>query len=677
MKLTLLLTCLLPYFVLQAQENSEWLSNIEITAEEESVGKDDSYIQKREYLLSHPLFINNTSAAEWEESGLLNEWQLESFLEYRRLLGPFVSLYELQSIPGWDIEMIRQLLPFIRLKEEGGLLTGNFSSLPEGNHMALLRWGRKNSDTEDWVGSPISFQARYKITYRNVWQMGLLADKDAGEPFLDKWNRKGFDFYSFHFFVRKQGRIEALALGDYTVNMGQGLMQWQQLAFKKGAGLGGIKRQGPVFRPYSSAGEYNFHRGAAVSLQYGQWHWNAFASFRRLDANIYKDSSNGYSKTISSLLKGGLHRTWAEAANRNQVLLTALGGSFQYKSQRFKAGINTVQYHFSLPVQRIAAPYNIYSLRGDQWANYSFDYSYTYRNFHFFGEVAVDTKKHPGLLQGVLMALDTKLDMAIVFRNLHKAYQALFSNAFTERTDPGNEKGMYCGITLRPFARWQIEGYIDWYRFPWLQYQVDKPGYGNDYLFQISYLPSKATRLTFRYREETKSENDPGIAGIRDNVKQVTKKQTRFQFDFTVSKAWRFRSRVDIMALPSRTDKELDRGFSAFTDFLFTPPRSLADLTLRIHLFETDSYASRVYAFENDLLFSNSIPAFSGRGFRWYLLGKIGLASIGHSNNKINIRVYMKFSQTLEREDMGSNNFRNSGKLLIMNDLKFQIITVF
>jgi len=49
--------------------------------------------------------------------------------------------------------------------------------------------------------------------------------------------------------------------------MGQGLIQWQSLAFKKSVDVTGIKRQSAVLCPYNSAGEFYFHRGAGITDQ--------------------------------------------------------------------------------------------------------------------------------------------------------------------------------------------------------------------------------------------------------------------------------------------------------------------------------------------------------------------------------------------------------------------------
>ena len=40
---------------------------------------------------------------------------------------------------------------------------------------------------------------------------------------------------------------------------------------------------------------------------------------------------------------------------------------------------------------------------------------------------------------------------------------------------------------------------------------------------------------------------------------------------------------------------------------------------IRLQYFETDGYNSRLYAYENDVLYSFSIPVFYGKGYRYYI----------------------------------------------------------
>ena len=82
-----------------------------------------------------------------------------------------------------------------------------------------------------YLGSPDKIFIRYSYNYKNLLQWGLLADKDAGEQLFKGSQKQGFDFYSFHFFARKLSIIKTLAIGDFTVSFGHGLIQWQSLAF--------------------------------------------------------------------------------------------------------------------------------------------------------------------------------------------------------------------------------------------------------------------------------------------------------------------------------------------------------------------------------------------------------------------------------------------------------------
>ena len=59
----------------------------------------------------------------------------------------------------------------------------------------------------------------------------------------------------------------------------------------------------------------------------------------------------------------------------------------------------------------------------------------------------------------------------------------------------------------------------------------------------------------------------------------------------------------------------------------------------RILYFDTDSYDTRLYAYENDVMYGSSTPVFSGRGYRYYAIFSYDL------NNKTTC--WLKISQSL------------------------------
>ncbi len=69
----------------------------------------------------------------------------------------------------------------------------------------------------------------------------------------------------------------------------------------------------------------------------------------------------------------------------------------------------------------------------------------------------------------------------------------------------------------------------------------------------------------------------------------------------------------------NKNSENKESGFLTFMDFIYKPMLANYSGVLRLQYFETDSYDSRIYAYENDVLYSYSIPAFSDKGFRYYL----------------------------------------------------------
>jgi DNA uptake protein ComE-like DNA-binding protein len=90
-----------------------------LTNAEEVEIEDDFYIVKLDQFRKHPINLNNTTADELKQLLLLSDLQIDNLLNYRRLLGKLVSLYELQAVPSWDSATIQKILPFIRVADDG------------------------------------------------------------------------------------------------------------------------------------------------------------------------------------------------------------------------------------------------------------------------------------------------------------------------------------------------------------------------------------------------------------------------------------------------------------------------------------------------------------------------------------------------------------------------------
>jgi DNA uptake protein ComE-like DNA-binding protein len=592
--------------------------------------EDDSYLQQLNIFQKNPVNINYASESDLKELRLLSPIQISSLISYRNYLGLLINIYELQAVPGWDIPTIQKIRPYISVSTNADFVSSIGERLKLGEHSILLRATQTLEKSKGFIIDPVVGKnfylgsqqrifMRYRYQYKNLLQYGVVGEKDAGEQFFKGNQKQGFDFYSAHVFARNIGMIKSLAVGDFTVNLGQGLTQWMSLAFKKSPDVLSTKREADVLRPYNSAGEIFFHRGVGITLAKKNWQATVFGSYKKVDANFAAgDTTQVQDDFITSFQISGFHRTQSEVADKGIQRQLAFGGNFSYKIKNLHLAINAVQFSFKYLLQKSTEPYNLFALAGKNFGNYSVDYSYTYNNFHFFGEVVTTNKKYPATINGLLISVANNVDMSFVYRNLSKGYQSLYTNAFTESSTPSNEKGLFSGITIRPTNAWRIDAYADFYKFPWLRFRVNAPTTGTDYVVQVDYKPNKIFEIYTRFKYESKSINfNPKDVTLSPVIPQP-KQNWRTQFSYKINTQFTFRNRVDVLWFDKKGEAK-ENGFLLYTDIIYKPALKPFSANMRVQYFETDGYNSRLYAYENDVLYSFSIPVFYDKGYRYYL----------------------------------------------------------
>jgi hypothetical protein len=644
------------------------LENLADATEEET--EDDTYLQQLAYLRKEPLNLNTATEDELQVFYFMTDLQIQNLIQYRNSLGNFINIYELQAVPTWDIQTIYKILPFVTIERKLIVREDVLSRFKGGDQSLLLRGtrilerakGYNKSLNTHYSGDRNHWLLRYRYQYKNLLQYGVTADKDAGELFFKGINSKGFDFYSFHVFTRNAGIFKGIAIGDYTVNLGQGLIQWQSLAFKKGAEVLSIKRQAATLRPYTSAGEFYFNRGAAATIQKGKIEATFFGSVKKISGNRSVDSLDH--EFFTSFLTNGYYRTRSEQEDKSSIKQVSFGGNISYKHKQLSIGLNAVHHQFSRPLQKRDEPYNVFALSGSSWDNASIDYSYTYRNLHVFGEAAIDKNLNKAFVNGLLMSVASKVDLSFLHRHLNKKYQAVYGNAFTENVLPGNESGFYTGISVKPFAGVTLNAYADIYSFPWLKYRTDAPSTGKDFLVQLTYEPNKRVELYSRYRHESKQINESATSPNTNYIIAKPRQNWRMHFSYAVNPIFTFRSRVDMLWY-DKQGKLAEEGFLIFTEGIYNPSFSFS-ANMRLQYFETSGYNSRIYAYETDVLFSYSVPAFFDKGLRYY-------CHVSYDVNK-KMSIWLRWAQTIykNQNSVGSGLEEISGNR--RSEIKFQTL---
>jgi hypothetical protein len=617
------LIALIPLF-LSAQTDEELLENFFRDNESASESDAQQFLENLELLRDKPLNLNTSSREELLSLHLLNELQIESFLTYRTQFGPFLNEYELQAVPDWELADIRRMLQFSRIKT--GLDTRNTSlwkGLFLGDNEVFLRWAYPdppNYDTERAEGSPNARAIRFRHSFDNRLRFGFTAESDAGETVFKGSNKHGFDFNSAHLFIQNLNqRVRAVALGDYAARMGQGLLLQTGFAPGKSAETVSVARGGRKLNAYGAFGETYFFRGAATTLAFGKHlEVTAMYSNRRRDANVqFRDTAEFDSPEIefSSLLTSGYHRTSAEIDDEKKLHEQVGGLSASWNGQNGQVTANALHISYDKPWSSSPLAYRQFAFSGKSLTGASLDYNYRWRNIFLFGESARSDNGGLAAVNGLLFSADRHVTLTAVHRSLARDYQSIYGNPFAEVSGSSNEQGMYLGADIRWIRRWQINLYADMWRHPWLRFGVDAPSNGREYLARVLWTKSRNFSVYALWQSETKQRNDDlekpfGLVNARRD-------RLRLHSIYKVSKPIELRSRIEWTTY-TIGENPSSLGFIAYQEAVIKPLGSPVSASLRYTVFDTEDYDSRVYAFENDLFAAVSIPAFSGRGTRWY-----------------------------------------------------------
>lgn len=620
--------------------------------------------------LKNPLNINTASEEDLEGLQMLSDIQIADIISYRDDYGPFLSKYELQSIPSLDVGVLRSLVPLVT--DGGELKNHTFKSIMEESRSTLFIKGkrvlqeRKGFTDDSYLGDPNHLFARYNfISGRNV-RAGLTMEKDPGEQFFSGSNTTGFDYYTGFIHLKDLlPRVKNLNIGDYSVSMGQGLIVHNSFGGGKSSFVTNIKKGGRAIRPYSSVTEANFFRGLAATVDVSDHiEVTAFGSNRDFDATIFADTTIdvGFQR-ISSIVVDGFHRTENEINKKGAGNQTSAGGILKFKNKSFKVAFNALHQRFSIPLSNTDDLYRKFRFSGDQLTNLSLDYSYRYKNFNLFGEAARSDNGGTAFLSGALITLGRNIDMAIAFRDYARDYQVLNANAFSESTLPVNERGTYISLLVRPTRQLTFSAYYDIWTHPWLRFQKDAPSEGREILLKAEYNEKRKFNIYLQYRYEEKEQNGQDLLGGIDPLITRGQHRARLNITSTLNKSLKLRNRLEYTHF--NEDGNHSDGYLIYQDIIYKPLGKSYSITARYALFDTDGFDTRIYTYENDILYEFSIPFYADRGSRFYINWRQRLGR--------KITIEGRYSRTYydNRETIGSGGQLINGN--VRSEIKAQI----
>ena len=342
------------------------IENIAENSEDENIDYTTLFDQLNFYY-EHPINLNRKEIKfDLEQLMLLDQFQIKSLINHREKYGKFLNIYELQTLNSFSSNDIRKILPFIVVNENfDATHLSLLEMINKGKNDLFLRYsrvlnpiiGQTQLSDSSWLSSPNSkmlgsadnLYMRYRFKYQNHLSFGITTEKDAGETFLGNpqseklfnlQRPKGFDFYSAHFFLKEVGKIDVLAIGDYHIQLGQGLTFWSGLAMGKSSNVMSLKRSAIGIKPYASIDENSFLRGGAFSMKFKKFKLLGFASKKNIDANIIQDTTTqDGSLIVSSFQASGIHSTIGEIEDKDAIEENIIGGEISYKNKFMHFGL--------------------------------------------------------------------------------------------------------------------------------------------------------------------------------------------------------------------------------------------------------------------------------------------------------------------------------------------------
>ena len=625
-------------------------------------------IEDLEELAENPININSTNETELSKLYILNDIQINNLLNYLKEFGPAYSIFELNTIDGFSPDLLKKIEPFIRFGEVVKKAESFSEALKYGRHQLLLRGLGLSQKAKGYLpndegetcyeGNRFRYYTRYRFESRDRFSIGFTAEKDPGEAFFRGSNKNGFDFYSGHLSVKINSNIEQITVGDFIVRSGQGLVLWQEYSMGKTDDVLNISKTNRGVRPFTSVEENMFFRGVATTLKFGNARLSLFYSQKNVDGNVVSgDTINSF---FTSLQTSGYHRTENEIADKNAVRDQNIGGIFTWSFNYLKIGTTVSYQRFNMPFIRSSQLYNQYRFRGKENLTGGVDYLFSKGKYQLFGEAAISKSRGKAVIQGAVAQLNDQLSFSLLFRHFDKNYHAYWANTFTEGSATNNETGMFLGIKILPLKFVTFSAYSDFYQSNWINYATAGPSKGWDIFTQANFIFSQKFDFYIRYKNEEKElkfVEDERYINLPKRLQKI-----RLHFHYYLSESVVLKTRFEHAMFIGR---EKENGFVVFQDIVIALKKVPVNISARVAYFNTASYNSRIYAYENDLLYTFSIPAYYGKGFRTYLNLKYSVTR--------RLEFWCKVANTSwsDRKIIGSGNSTIIGNN--KTELKFQL----
>ncbi len=508
----------------------ETVVSIDEEIPEEEWEKEQLRIKER---MKHPLDINQCSQDALEELGMIDPGLAAAIIKHREMMGDIIDLYELQAVIGMNYQTFCRLKLVLTVKANGMINTRNGFRWSDVKQEIEFRTGvgieRNNvsgnwkwMSEKNWEGGAFRHSLRYSAECGKRIKLVLKGEKDAGELFRIGGMRLGYDYWGGGVMLSQSNRIHSLVIGDYLMQWGQGLIQWQGRQPTKGADLTSIKAQSNSIRLHTGFAEHGFYRGIAFKVKKKAFDYEGFVSFRKLDARTEKNQDSVIrGESIIGLQETGLHRTSTELAQKGLINAYTIGARVCYKKPDFHVAAQMVNDQFDRNWSLADDAYAIFRKPKKNQFAFSLDYAATIKQLHFFGEVGLSNAGTIASVNGLILSVGKNLSLSLLYRNYPNGFLGMHGQPFGVFYQKQSESGMYSGIQFKINHLTQMHFYTDVYQFSWLKYRLNALTGGKEMAMGLQQTRRKGLNFSVvaKYQAMEIPSDDANAQGVKGPIK--------------------------------------------------------------------------------------------------------------------------------------------------------------
>ena len=636
----------------QETKLSEIIINIaeDLAASESDQETATAYIDLLYELAENPVNLNSDTPEEIARLFFLSDFQVKALLDYTRTTGRILTFNELAYIPGFDRTSAEMIIPFSILK--GKKITIRDSVKLRNIFLTNLSVKTGNRDTT-FPGSPWRVLTKYKFNVSS-FTGGFTLEKDQGEMFLSPGTVSP-DFFSANISYTGDGLIKKVILGDYSARFGQGTNI--NTGISRGLSLTsqGYMSATNEIKSYTSTDENIFFRGITTSLSIKGMEASLLCSSHKIDATL--GTSSGYSGCfIDNLYRSGTHNTPALLLKRDAVNESVLGMNISYNFKSVRIGLTLSETRFSHPIRPDQHnPEKRFSFSGETNNVGSFYYNSMIKRILLYGEISANDIKKYALVQGLSVRPSDRLIINFLFWKYSPGYTSFQGKGPGGSSISYSEQSILGNFTFEAARHLFINGGCYIQHFPWLKYRCSSPSMGVKREAGIKYMPTVKLAFDCIYSYRVSMADDSEKPGV-PLLKQMVSRSLKFVVKYSIYDNLTLGTRIDYKIIEPSSAK----GVLLLEDLHYRVRSFPLSLWLRYCTFNTDTYDSRIYTWENDLLYTFSIPALYGKGSRIYFMAGWKI------KNKAELRVkYGILSECPDGVFTNTNEFRLQLKVVI------------